>query len=53
MKLNGKRDKIGKIFNGSFPDFRGKEAVMGKSLNGKEFGNNICQRKDRTYRLDL
>jgi hypothetical protein len=26
--------------------FNGKEAVMGKSLNGKELGKNICQRKD-------
>lgn len=27
----------------------GKEAVMGKSLNGKELGKNICQRKDGVY----
>ena len=34
-----------------FPILLGKEAVMGKSLNGKELGNRISQKKDGLYQI--
>ena len=49
MNIDIKYVKIGKIFNSSFLILHRKEAVMGKSLNGKELGKNICQRKDGSY----